>query len=141
MARQTKNKDTGIYEFDSKNKQDAYNALLRKRGIISHAAEAIGITRQTIHNWLNDDPLFKQAYDQIREAAIDHLESKLFEVADGVLVQGKDDVYFRPPDTSAIIFGLKTLGKKRGYVERQEIAHDLPEGFEITISKSKQDEE
>lgn len=112
--------EEGIYKFDSLNKDIAYKALKKKRGIISHAAEAIGTTRQTIYNYINDDPLFKEAYHQIRESAVDHLESKLFEVVDGILVQGKEDVYLKPPDTAAIIFGLKTLGKSRGYVEKTQ---------------------
>lgn len=103
-------------------------------GRITQAAEAAGIVRQTHYNWIKDDPEYKALADDIDEAAIDHVESKLFEKIDGVQIQkgvtdeGEPIVYDVPPSDTAIIFYLKTKGKKRGYIERQELtgAEDAP---------------
>jgi hypothetical protein len=46
-----------------------------------------------------------------KERFLDFLESKLVEQING-------------GNTTSIIFALKTKGKNRGYVERQEIVHD-----------------
>jgi len=96
-------------------------------GRVTAAAEKTDIVRQTHYNWYKDDHEYKRAVDDINEAAIDHVESKLFEKIDGVSVQkgftheGEPIVYDVPPSDTAIIFYLKTKGKSRGYVERQEI--------------------
>lgn len=94
------------------------------KGIVSSACEACNISRQTYYRYYNDDPAFAQEVDEINEASIDHVESKLMEKINGVStgVQTKDglQVYEQPPSDTAIIFFLKTKGKKRGYVERVE---------------------
>lgn len=79
---------------------------------VSKACLAIGIDRSTCYRWM-DDTDFAQSVKDAREEKIDFIESQLFQkIADG--------------DTTSIIFALKTLGKERGYVERQEISG--PEG-------------
>jgi hypothetical protein len=77
---------------------------------------------------MNEDEEFKKAVEEIQEVAIDYVESKLFEKIEGVTVLGKGQTidnepptYIIPPSDTAIIFYLKTKGKKRGYIERQEI--------------------
>jgi hypothetical protein len=107
-------------------KKAMLTALKENYGRVTRSCEAVDISRQTHYNWLKDDPEYKEAVEAIDEAAIDHVESKLFEKIDGVSVQtfnarGEPVVYEVPPSDTAIIFYLKTKGKKRGYVERQEI--------------------
>lgn len=54
---------------------------------------------------------FKKEVDDIQNIALDFAESQLHkQIQDG--------------NTTATIFLLKTKGKKRGYIERQEIQHD-----------------
>jgi len=79
----------------------------RARGIVSVASNNVGITRQQVWNWTNNDPDFKTLYDNILEDQIDFVENKLIEKIE----DGSD---------TAIIFYLKCKGKKRGYVEKQE---------------------
>ena len=103
-------------------------ALKKSLGVIKTACEVVGIARQTHYRWLEEDPEYKQATDDIGEEAIDFVESQLFEKIKGITVsnsdddQGKPKVYTVPPSDTAIIFYLKTKGKKRGYVERTEFA-------------------
>lgn len=102
-------------------------ALKKHLGRVTRACEEMKIVRQTHYNWIRDDSEYKAAVDDVNEAAIDHVESKLFEKIDGVTIktgvdkEGNDIVYDVPPSDTAIIFYLKTKGKKRGYVERQEL--------------------
>lgn len=90
-------------------KQALIDSLTKSLGIISKACNALGISRQTYYDWLEKDPEFKQQAENIKEYVIDHVEDKLHE-----LINDKD--------TAAVIFFMKTQGKKRGYVERTEHA-------------------
>ena len=96
---------------------DAYQKTF---GNISQSCKAIGISRQTFYNWLNDDTDFKSELEAVEpnELLIDFFESKLIERVN-------------KGDTTATIFGLKTKGKSRGYVERQE--HQIDGGFPTKI--------
>lgn len=89
-------------------KSKLLEALTASLGNISEATQALGINRRTYYDWIKDDPDFAQQVDHLAEAQIDFVESQLFSrVRDG--------------DTTAIIFYLKTKGKKRGYSEKLEI--------------------
>ena len=101
-------------------------ALQKSMGIISKAADISGLSRDQHYHWMEVDPGYKAAVEAILERRIDFVESKLFELINGVKtvikVDGKDQVvYTTPPDKTAIIFFLKTIAKKRGYTERTEL--------------------
>lgn len=106
-------------------------------GVISQACKLAGITRQCHYKWMKEDEEYKRAIEEITEVSLDFAESKLFELMqgafsqtvtrDGEVVNIKD-----APNTSAIIFYLKTKGKHRGYIERTEQAIDL-KSINITI--------
>lgn len=109
-------------------KEKILQALEDKMGIVSEACKSIGFARSTFYKWLNEDSEFKAAVDEIQDVALDYVESKLFEKISGVTVKGKgqseegepDVVYDLPPSDTAIIFYLKTKGKRRGYIEKTE---------------------
>jgi hypothetical protein len=63
-------------------------------------------SRQTIYNWMKDEA-FKAEVDYVNESSIDYVESKLM-----TLIQ--------QDNPQAIMFYLKTKGRKRGYVETIE---------------------
>jgi hypothetical protein len=88
-------------------KKAMIEALEKSLGIVTTACKQVGIDRGTHYNWLNDDADYKKAVDGIADIALDFAESKLHKNIDNA-------------DTTAIIFYLKTKGKKRGYVERIE---------------------
>ena len=98
-------------------KRAALEALEKSLGVVTTACKSIGLARSTFYEWLKEDS-FKQAVNEIQEVAIDFAESQLHkQIADG--------------NTSATIFYLKTKGKKRGFVERQEIS--AQDGKEFTV--------
>ena len=83
-------------------------ALREKHGNLSAAARFLGCSRNTISRYIDLYPTVKAVADEERETLIDFAENQLFkQVQDG--------------NITAIIFTLKTIGKLRGYVERQEV--------------------
>lgn len=82
-------------------------ALEKSLGVVTSAARSIGLERRTHYNWMNADPEYKQAVEELNDLALDYAESKLHQQIEG-------------GEVAATIFYLKCKGKKRGYVERQE---------------------
>ena len=96
-------------------------ALKKSLGIVTTAAKEVGISRMTHYIWLKNDPEYLKEVEDVSDIALDFAESKLFESID----KGSD---------TATIFFLKTRGKKRGYVERQEITGAEGESLKIAIT-------
>lgn len=112
-------------------------ALEMHRGIVTSACKSIDCPRSTYYKYLNEDPEFKSAVEDIQDVAIDFVESKLMQKIDGISIAGKEgEVYDVPPSDTAIIFYLKTKGKKRGYVERTEIDHSGDMGIHWNETKT-----
>ena len=88
---------------------DKVNGLIDEMmGNVSMVARTLNVSRTTLYNYINSHATVKQALDEARDKMIDNVESKLYSKAlDG--------------DTASMIFFLKTQGKHRGYVERQEV--------------------
>ena len=97
-------------------------ALEQSLGIVTVACKKAEIPRSTFYKWLNEDEDFAREVKDIENIALDFAESQLHK-------QISDN------STSATIFYLKTKGKKRGYIERQEItgADGVPTNFQIEI--------
>lgn len=83
------------------------NALKAKAGNISEAAKALGVSRSTFYRRIEESPRLQEYLEDQREALVDIAESAL-----------RAEVVAR--NITAIIFALKTQGKRRGYVERTE---------------------
>jgi len=83
-------------------------ALLSQLGVITAACKLVNISRETHYRWLRDDPNYKIWVEEIPDITLDFAENAL-------LKQIKEG------NITSIIFFLKTKGKKRGYIERQEI--------------------
>ena len=92
-------------------KNNLIKALEQSLGVVTTACKEVKCNRSTFYDYYKKDPKFKAQVDAIQDIALDFVESKLFE-------QIKDE------NTTATIFYLKTKGKKRGYIERQEIQHE-----------------
>ena len=92
-------------------KKKLLEALELSLGVVTTACENVGCNRATYYDYYNKDEKFKAKVDELQNVALDFAESQLHkQIQDG--------------NTTATIFLLKTKGKKRGYVERQEIQHD-----------------
>lgn len=87
----------------------------------------VGVTRQTVYNWIKQFPDFKKAKDEAQQAAQDFFEQKLMAKLD------KSDFSSKYIDTSCLIFALKTRFHKT-YSEKQEVSVDLPE-IKLNYSK------
>lgn len=89
-------------------KKAILDALEKSLGVVTTACKSTGIGRTTFYQWMKDDSEFKKLVEDIKDIALDFAESQLHkQIGDG--------------STAATIFYLKTKGKNRGYVERQEI--------------------
>lgn len=104
-------------------------ALEKTLGVVSEACKIAELDRTTFYNYQKEDAEFAAAVKDIQEISLDFAESKLFQLIDGVWLEGKGEdqneppTYKLPPNVTATIFYLKTKGKDRGYVEKQEIQH------------------
>ena len=78
------------------------------KGIVANACEVVGVSRGTFYNWCKEDEDFKAQVDEINEATLDFVESKLLE-------------NIKKGEVTSIIFYLKTKGRNRGYQEKTEI--------------------
>jgi|TARA_R100001443_G_scaffold115318_1_gene132808 hypothetical protein len=103
-------------------KDSMLKALESSLGVVTVACKSADIPRSTYYKWLKEDEDFAKAVKEIENIALDFAESQLHsQIKDG--------------STSATIFYLKTKGKKRGYVERQEL--DLNSGenpFNVSVN-------
>ena len=96
-------------------KESILKALEKSLGVVTVACKSSDVSRSTYYKWLNEDEDFAKAVKDIENIALDFGESQLHkQIGDG--------------NTSATIFFLKTKGKKRGYIERNEL--DLTSGDE-----------
>ena len=101
-------------------KKAIIEALEKSLGVVTTACKNVGVGRTQFYNWLKDDKVFAQDVDEIKNIALDFAESQLHrQIGEG--------------STAATIFYLKTKGKQRGYVERQEIHQMTDNLFEVEI--------
>ena len=105
-------------------KESLLKSLEQSLGVVTVACKKAEIPRSTYYKWLKDDEVFAKNVKEIENVALDFAESQLHK-------------QISENSTAATIFYLKTKGKKRGYIERQEItgADGMPSKFEIEIIK------
>jgi len=84
------------------------DAIKKNGGAVYLAARELGCAPNTIYNRMEKVPAMKQAVEDARGEVVDYAEQKLrLAVLNG--------------EPWAIGMTLKTIGKSRGYVERQEV--------------------
>ena len=104
-------------------KKALLEALEKSLGVVTTACKSVDVPRRTFYLWKETDPEFAARVDEMHEIALDFAESQLHQK----IKSGSD---------TAIIFYLKTQGKKRGYVERTE--YQSVGGIDIVV-ESKED--
>jgi hypothetical protein len=87
--------------------EDVIAALEQSKGMIYVAARKMGCSPQTIYNYAKRYPTVQQAIDCERGLMVDNAELALWKA-------------IQNGEGWAISLTLKTIGKERGYVERQE---------------------
>jgi len=99
-------------------------ALEQTLGVVQTACKIANISRDTHYRWLKEDAEYSETVKRIDDIAVDFAESKLHQlIKDG--------------DTTATIFFLKTKGKRRGYIERNEVELTAPITLNFTPVASK----
>jgi hypothetical protein len=86
-------------------------ALARTHGMIFLAAKELGCAPVTIYRRAEKDSKVRDAIDSFRGQIIDKAELKL----ETAVMNG---------EPWAITLALKTIGKNRGYIEKQELSHE-----------------
>lgn len=101
-------------------KRAMLDALEKSLGVVTAACKAVGIGRTTHYLWMQEDAEYKAAVEALSDVALDFAESQLHkQIKDG--------------NSTATIFFLKTKGKKRGYIERQEVEVASGKMFQIEV--------
>ena len=94
--------------------QQVITAILSARGIKAVAAQRLGCSRPTLDNYIDRYPTVRAAYEEARDILLDTAESAMLTMIDN-------------NEWPAVRFALITLGKGRGYTERQEDPHGQPQ--------------
>lgn len=97
-------------------------ALEASRGLVAAAAKKLGCTRQALYRRIQNSVKLQELIEQAREEVLDEAEDQLQRAV-------------RRGEHWAVTFLLKTLGRSRGYVERQETV-DLTKPPTIRIDVS-----
>jgi len=93
-------------------KKKMLQAMVESLGVVTDACKIAEICRATYYIWYKEDEDFRNEVDSIQDIALDLAESELHK-------------HIKDGNITALIFYLKTKGKRRGYIERQEISAEL----------------
>lgn len=99
-------------------KKALLEALEKSLGIVTTACKSVDIARDTFYRYLKDDEDFAKAVKDVDNIALDFVES--------VLLHNIKD-----RREASTIFYMKTKGRHRGYIEKQELEHS---GKIITVT-------
>lgn len=94
------------------------DALTESKGMVATAARALGVTRRAVYDAIEKYPKVAEAREEAKEYAVDVGQNQLYIAA-------------QRGDAWAVCFLLKTLGKSRGFVEKQE--HDVTARVETIV--------
>lgn len=89
-------------------KNKVKDLLKQAHGNYAAVARAYGVSRQAVRQFVERDDELREIAVETRETMLDNAESKLYSEA-------------MAGNTAALIFLLKTQGKRRGYIERAEV--------------------
>jgi hypothetical protein len=87
------------------------DAIIKHRGILAQVARSVGRSRQAVNDRVKRNPKLQAAVKEARATFIDDGENALVKAV-------------KNQEAWAVSLLLKTLGKNRGYVEKQELGVD-----------------
>jgi len=122
--------------YPKKDLSEVLTAIKDSDGIKAVIAARLGVTRQTVDSYLVRWKTAQEAYDIEEESTLDLAESLITtNIRNAIKVQERA-AQENKPEAGVVSSGdawqmLKTKGKKRGYVDRQEITGN--EGGEVII--------
>jgi hypothetical protein len=108
------------------NKKAVLIALEKSLGVVTAACKQAEVGRTQFYEWLRTDEEFAKQVEDIRDVTLDFAESALYQ-------------QIKKGNTAATIFLLKTKGKGRGYIERQEYDLGTDNHFRIEVIRNEED--
>lgn len=139
-------------EHTEQQKRKLLDMLKTTLGVVETACQRAGIGRTTHYDWLKRDKKYRAEVNSIEDVALDFGETQLHKLMMGY-TQPDTKVFLNSdskqpilvpivkhigPDAGAVIFFLKSKGKKRGYVEKSQVEHSGHiGGVKVTIHKGK----
>ena len=99
-------------------KKQLIEAMKKFHGIVTKSCEAVGISKNQFYQYYNNDSNFKAEIDSMEDINLDTVEDKLFQ-----------NIMDR--DKASIFFYLKYKGRKRGYVDSQDL--NISGGLDINL--------
>ncbi|GAA4362172.1 hypothetical protein GCM10023185_29850 [Hymenobacter saemangeumensis] len=134
-------------------KSKLLDALRASLGVVETACKRASVPRRNHYDWLKKDKKYAAEVADIEDIALDFGESQLHKLMNGYTVPDSKVFLDRDtkepivvpitkhfgPDAGAVIFFLKTKGKRRGYIERTQVEHSGSiGGVKVTIHKGKE---
>lgn len=101
---------------------DIVEALNASKGMVYVAARQLNCSANTIYSYAKQYPEVQEAIDQQRGLMVDTAELALWKA-------------LQAGEAWAVSLTLKTLGKQRGYVERQELTGGNGAPLDIVIRR------
>jgi hypothetical protein len=99
-------------------------ALMACGGRIFHSADKVGLSGGSVAERIKKSPYLQQIREECLQKRLDGFEKALDELAE-------------EHNLGAICFGLKTLGRSRGYVEhhQQSFGSEIAQGLESVLKQ------
>lgn len=106
-GKKVRKEDITILNNQAEKKKKFLDLFEKVMGNITMACKGVPIVRETYYRWCREDAEFKASCEDVEEGLLDFAETMLQKkIRDGA--------------TAELLFFLKTKGKKRGYIERNE---------------------
>lgn len=105
------NTKTKLIEMRSENTKNILLECLKKNmGIVTISCQQAHCSRSYFYKLMNTNEKFREEVQDIENHVLDFVENSLLS-------------QIKAGDTTATIFYLKCKGRKRGYIDKQEIEH------------------
>lgn len=109
------------------------------QGNLTKIAQALGCARQSVYNWMAEDPKYREVVDDYKMRLYDDALTAARALCVGVPKvdsQGRFVGWIERPDPNTVRYILSTLGKNEGFTERHDITSNGQSLFPKVISLS-----